>query len=35
MARSGFPTKPLLAFDEANLLPVHPAHPKRLLKALR
>ena len=25
----------LLAFNEADLLPVHPAHPKRLLKALR
>ena len=24
-----------LAFDEADLLPVHPVHPKRLLKALR
>lgn len=25
----------LLAFNDADLLPVHPAHPKRLLKALR
>jgi len=25
----------LLAFQEADLLPVHPVHPKRLLKALR
>ena len=25
----------LLAFNEADLLPVHPSHPKRLLKALR
>jgi len=25
----------LLAFNEADLLPVHPVHPKRLLKALR
>ena len=25
----------LLAFNEADLLPVHPAHPKGLLKALR
>jgi hypothetical protein len=25
----------LLAFQEADLLPVHPAHPKRLLRALR
>jgi rRNA-processing protein FCF1 len=25
----------LLAFNEADLLPVHPAHPKRLLRALR
>ena len=27
--------KLLLAFNEADLLPVHSAHPKRLLKALR
>jgi hypothetical protein len=26
---------PLLAFNDADLLPVHPSHPKRLLKALR
>ena len=25
----------LLAFNEADLFPVHPAHPKRLLKALK
>ena len=25
----------LLAFNDADLLPVHPAHPRRLLKALR
>ena len=25
----------LLAFNDADLLPVHPSHPKRLLKALR
>jgi predicted nucleic acid-binding protein len=25
----------LLAFSDADLLPVHPSHPKRLLKALR
>lgn len=25
----------LLAFNAADLLPVHPVHPKRLLKALR
>ena len=25
----------LLAFNDADLLPVHPAHPKRLLKVLR
>ena len=25
----------LLAFNDADLLPVHPVHPKRLLKALR
>src|SRR5271167_2714908 len=25
----------LLAFSEANLVPVHPSHPKRLLKTLR
>lgn len=25
----------LLAFNEADLLPVHPSHPKRLLRALR
>lgn len=25
----------LLAFNEADLFPVHPSHPKRLLKALR
>jgi len=25
----------LLAFNEADLLPVHPVHPKRLLKALK
>ena len=25
----------LLAFNEADLAPVHPAHPKRLLRALR
>ena|SRR5438874_5925302 len=25
----------LLAFNDTDLLPVHPAHPKRLLKALR
>ena len=25
----------LLAFNEADMLPVHPVHPKRLLKALR
>ena len=25
----------LLAFNEADLLPVHPAHPKQLLRALR
>jgi len=25
----------LLAFQEADLLPVHPVHPKRLLRALR
>ncbi len=25
----------LLAFNDADLFPVHPAHPKRLLKALR
>jgi predicted nucleic acid-binding protein len=25
----------LLAFNEADLLPVHPAHPRRLLKALQ
>jgi hypothetical protein len=25
----------LLAFNEADLLPVHPVHPKRLLRVLR
>jgi hypothetical protein len=25
----------LLAFNDADLLPVHPSHPKRLLRALR
>ena len=25
----------LLAFNEGDLLPVHPAHPKNLLRALR
>jgi len=25
----------LLAFQDADLWPVHPVHPKRLLKALR
>ena len=25
----------LLAFNDADLIPVHPSHPKRLLKALR
>jgi hypothetical protein len=25
----------LLAFNEADLFPVHPVHPRRLLRALR
>ncbi len=25
----------VLAFNEADLFPVHPAHPRRLLKAIR